>query len=180
MLANTRGQGLPVAGVLHNEAFGNALGVRKHEEIMRRAAVADPDNGVALRLPPFKFPWNTQSATASGYYRNEKVLNEVGAGTTLMAASKSSVYTAEGNKAQRKRCAHQMGNNPLDTELKCHDCNKSFNSKKDLNRHLRTTKAHNGRIVARCSCGRTVTRKDAMASHRRYCRGTTEELEPDA
>ena len=179
MLANTQGQGLLVAGVSHNEAFGNALEVRKHEEIMRRATVADPDNGVALRLPPLKFPWNIQSAAASGYY-NEKVSNEVGAGTILLAASKSSVYIAESNKAQRKRRVHQTGNNPLDAELKCFECNKSFNSKKDLNRHLRTTKVHNGRVVARCSCGKTVTRKDALASHRRYCRGTTEELEPEA
>lgn len=178
MLANTRGQKLPVAGVSHSGAL------RRHEELVQATVadgqtLADAANDLALHHPLLKSRSNTQSSTASGHH-NKEVLNEVGVGTTLMAAFKPSVYIAESNKAQRKRPVHRTGNNPLDTELKCSDCNKSFNSKKDLNRHLRTTKAHNGPIVARCSCGRTVTRKDAMASHRRYCRGTTEEIEPDA
>ena len=62
---------------------------------------------------------------------------------------------------------------------KCDECSKSrgrpvvFTCRKDLRRHLRTTLIHNALPVARCSCGTTVTRKDAMHSHRRYCQGTT-------
>ncbi|KAH9956344.1 hypothetical protein BC827DRAFT_1232179, partial [Russula dissimulans] len=46
---------------------------------------------------------------------------------------------------------------------------KGFTTKKDLKRHLMTTKMHKASPVARCSCGKTVTRLDAMKSHRRSC-----------
>ncbi|KAH9997100.1 hypothetical protein BJV77DRAFT_985805, partial [Russula vinacea] len=78
-----------------------------------------------------------------------KVLNEVSAGTNLMATSRSAVYFAESNKAQGKR--PKRGTPRAD--------------KKDLHRHLRSTKAHNARPVAYY----------AMRSHRAYCQGTTVE-----
>jgi len=46
----------------------------------------------------------------------------------------------------------------------------SFNSKKDLRRHKSTTKAHKAPPIARCSCGKTVSRKDALAIHWKSCR----------
>ena len=128
--------------------------------------------GVALRLPQLTLPSENRSATASKCYPR-KVLNEVSAGTNLMATSRSAVYFAESNKAQGKR--PKRGTPRADKVHECKPCKKFFNSKKDLHRHLRSTKAHNARPVAYCTCGKSVTRTDAMRSHRAYCQGTTVE-----
>jgi hypothetical protein len=180
VLANAQGQAQPVASVSYSEAFGIVLQERSHE-VVCGATVAEPGqtpgdavNGVALRSPQLKFPSEDQSSKASGCHK-EKVLNEVSAGTTLMAASKLPVYVTESNKAQKKRRRTERGDKPPTTELMC--CGWTFNCAKDLRRHKRTTKAHNAPVVARCSCGKGVTRKDAMTSHRQFCRGTTEEPE---
>ena len=180
VLAHTQGQVLPVASVSHSDAFRNVLQERSHE-VVCGATVAEPGqtpgdavNGVALHRPQLKFQLKDQSSKASARYKG-KVLNEVSAGTTLMAASKLPVYVAESNKAQRKK--RVRANKPAQ-KFKCDPCNKTFTLDKDLQRHLHKTKAHNAPVVARCSCGKTVTRKDAMRSHRKSCpRGTTEEPE---
>jgi hypothetical protein len=132
-------------------------------------------NGVALRLPLLKLPSQDQSAMASGYH-TRKILNEVSAGTNLMATSKSAVCVTESNEAQGKRRKSRTPR--ADKVHECKPCKKFFNSAKDLHRHLRSTRAHNAPPVAYCTCGKSVTRKDAMRSHRSYCRGTT--LEPEA
>ena len=180
VLAHTQGMALPVAGVSHSEAFANVLQVGNHEELVCRTTVAEPGqapgnavNDVARQPPHLKFPSENQSAKASGG-QEEKVLNKVSAGTTLMAASKLPVYATESNKSQRKRCVRAK----LGAKPKCDACNEYFNCEKDRKRHLTKTKVHNAPVVARCSCGKTVTRKDAMRIHRKYCpRGTTEEPE---
>ena len=66
------------------------------QELARRAAVAEPGSqtpgvavdGVALRHPHLKLPSDNHGATASGS-RLKKILNEVSAGTNLMAACKA-------------------------------------------------------------------------------------------
>ena len=71
-------------------------------------------------------------------------------------------------------------------EYRCDECTLSkgrpvtFTSKKDLRRHLLHTNIHKAAPAARCSCGVTVTRKDAMRSHRRTCRESTVALDADA
>ena len=129
-------------------------------------------NGVALRLPPVKLSSDNQSVVSGCYPR--KIVTEVSAGTNLMATSRSAVYFTESNKAQGKIRKRRM---PSDEVHECKPCKKTFNCKKDLYRHLRTTKAHNATPVAVCTCGKSVTRIDAMRSHRSYCRGTT--LQPE-
>jgi hypothetical protein len=53
----------------------------------------------------------------------------------------------------------------------CDKCTQSkgkpvtFSCNKDLQRHLNRTVTHNAPPVARCSCGKTVTRKDATRIH---------------
>jgi hypothetical protein len=130
-------------------------------------------NGVALRLPHVILPSDNQSAVAPGCYPR-KIVTEVSAGTNLMATSRSAVYFTESNKAQGKIRKRRT---PSDEVHECKPCKKTFNCKKDLRRHLRSTKAHNASPVAVCTCGKMVTRMDAMRSHRSYCRGTT--LQPE-
>lgn len=130
--------------------------------------------GVALHLPPTIPPWDIQGMTASRCYPL-KNLAEVSAGTTLTATSEAA---AEDKQAPRRRRVRRTARaNIPATELECGQCNRSFNCKKDLRRHQRSTKAHGAPEVAKCSCGKGVTRIDAMKSHRRFCRGTT--LPPD-
>ena len=68
----------------------------QYEELACRAAVANPGsqtpgvavNGMARRRPQLKLPSDIQGATASGSH-HQKVLNEVSAGTSLMAACRA-------------------------------------------------------------------------------------------
>ena len=65
----------------------------------------------------------------------------------------------------------------VESPYRCDECSQSrgklvtFTCMKDLRRHLNHTAIHNASPVARCSCGRTVVRKDAMRSHRKRCTG---------
>ena len=136
-------------------------------------------NGVAPRSPPLVLPSTILNATASGCYA-QKILTEISAGTTTSKA----VPEAPGKR--RKLSARRTGvhsrNKPV-TKFVCDECTKtqghtvSFSCRKDLRRHIFHTKAHNARPVAFCSCGTSVTRKDAMRSHHASCRGTTIEAE---
>jgi hypothetical protein len=125
------------------------------------------NNGVTLPPPPNKLPSENPSAIAPGSHL-QKVLPEVGAGS---ATSK-----AVTPRKRRKPSARQTGVEPA-TEFVCEECSKtrgypvSFNCSKDLQRHKRTTKAHNACAVVYCSCGTGVTRKDAMKSHHQSCEG---------
>ena len=141
-------------------------------------------NGVAPRSPQMRLLLENQSATTSGYHK-QKVSLGVNAGTNLTAASESPTYVPESNKAQRvsgigpartsRGRARASGGDGTPANM-C--CGTSFKGKRELHRHRTTTKAHNAPVVARCTCGKTVTRKDAMRTHRKYCpRGTTEEPE---
>jgi hypothetical protein len=77
----------------HHEITPGRSVSQPEQELACRAAVAEPGsqtpgvavNGVALRLPHIKLPLDNQSATASGQ-SPQKILNEVSAGTNLMAA----------------------------------------------------------------------------------------------
>ena len=174
---------LPDADALHNATIltrSSWTGFLFDQQ--REAANAEPGSltpgvtvGVALRLPLAKLPSDIQSAMASGCYQQQKVLAEVSAGTTFTATSKVAV---EDKQAPRRRRVRRTERTSVPaTELECGQCNRSFNCKKDLRRHQRSTKAHGAPEVAKCSCGKGVTRVDAMKSHRRFCRGST--LPPD-
>jgi hypothetical protein len=183
----------PVADV---RISGNKLEVRTNpgwtvilfEPIVCRAAVAEPgcktpgiaNNGVALRLPPTKLPSENPSAVAPGCYL-QRALTEVSAGSTTSRA----VTEVPGKRRPSTRRAGVRPRVDKPNEFECERCTKaqgfivSFTCPKDLRRHMETTKAHNARAVAYCSCGKSVTRRDAMRSHRRHCRrGTT--VEPGA
>jgi hypothetical protein len=104
-LADWQGQTHLATDVWHNGAHNIAP---RHEitpgrcisqgeqELACRAAVAEPGsqtpgvavNGVALRHPHLKLPLDNHGATASGSHL-KKILNEVSAGTNLMAACKA-------------------------------------------------------------------------------------------
>ena len=147
----------------------------------RGAAIAEPGSqtpgvtiGVALRLPQAKLPSDIQDAMASGYCP-QKALAEVSTGTTLTATSKVAVEDKQAPRRRRVRRTERVS--VPATELECGQCNRSFNCRKDLRRHQRSTKMHGAPEVAKCSCGKGVTRVDAMKSHRRFCRGST--LPPD-
>ena len=196
--ANVQGQALPVASISHSETSVGALKVRRgpawleEERLEVYGAAVSPGRqnpgvavtGVTQHSPQIKLPSETRSATASGYSK-PKDLTEVSAGSSLMAASESPTYRAEVNKAQGKRSdstesqigptrtgrGKARGDKPPATELVC--CGRTFSCAANLRKHKRTTKAHGARPVGECSCGKPVTRRDAMASHRRYCDGTT-------
>jgi hypothetical protein len=126
-------------------------------------------NGVTLHHPPTRLPLEDPSAIAPGCYQRE-ALAEVGAGSATSKAA---------TEAHRKRKRLRVRKDKPATEFVCSACTKdqgrlvSFNCAKDLRRHIRTTKAHNARAVAFCSCGKSVTRRDAMKTHRKYCRSNT-------
>lgn len=143
-------------------------------------------NGVALRPPQSRLLLENRSATTSGYHK-QKVSIGVSAETNPMAASKSPTFVPESNKAQgesrlsgigpartaRGRARASGGDEPPANMC----CGTSFKGKRELRRHQTATKAHGAEPVGECSCGKTVTRRDAMASHRRYCKkGTTKWL----
>ena len=81
------------------------------------------------------------------------------------------------NADSEKKTAHKS--DKVATEFECVECTQlmckpvTFKDKKSLQRHLTKTKRHNAPPILRCSCGKAVVRKDAMYSHREYCRGTT-------
>src|SRR5260370_1122079 len=102
-LADWKGKTPLASGIWHNGAFNNA----PHHEMSpgrttsqyeqeRRATVAQPGSqapgvtvsGVALRYPHVKLQPDNQDATASGWSQ-QKISNEVSAGTSLMAARKA-------------------------------------------------------------------------------------------
>ncbi|KAN0103747.1 hypothetical protein V8E52_011669 [Russula decolorans] len=185
VLADPQGQTqLSVAGVRLSEAFNNALDVettalwpepRRLEEIpsgvapgpgcttsqepARRAAAAVPGgqapgitiNGEALRHPQLILQPDNQGASASGSSQQQNL--------------------TEPSQAEPE------------APFKCDDCTQSrgkpvtFSCRKDLERHLHRTVTHGAPAVARCSCGKTVTRKDAMRMHRKYCDGFTVPLD---
>jgi len=185
------GMQLPVTDTYLDTAFKEALVVEpsssQHGEAPRRdieiergaAVVVEPgsqapgvaDNGVAPRLPQLKFPSAIHNATAPGYSAVQKDLIEVSSGTNLVPTANLTPI-AQARRRSRRRRADQPA-----TEYVCTRCTEaegiivSFNCRKDLKRHKRTTKAHNACIVEYCSCGKGVTRKDAMALHRKYCPG---------
>ena len=178
---------------------------QQEQELACRAAVAKPEsqapgvavNGVALRLPLLKLPSDNQGATASGSHL-QKILNEVSAGTNQMAEPKAAymlrnIYADSEQKAS-KAAPKSRGIRPNPTasrradkpvqEIRCSECTESegkpvtFKCVRSLQRHLTGTKKHNARPILRCSCGTVVVRKDAMHSHRNFCKeGTIVPLE---
>ncbi|KAH9995899.1 hypothetical protein BJV74DRAFT_911485 [Russula compacta] len=111
------------------------------------------------RTPPFETP---------------KVSTGQGSGTNLMTATAQGKSRGPGARRTGTRRADKPA-----TLFECEECTEakgrsvSFNSNKDLMRHKSTTKAHNAQAVLRCSCGKTVTRKDAMRLHHKSCAGYT-------
>jgi hypothetical protein len=152
------------------------------ENTERGAAVAKPggqapafaDDSLAPRRPHIGHPSDRQSATASGYSPEQRVLSEVGSGTNPTPASNVVPDT------QRRRRRRRRADKPV-TPFVCEDCTVversevSFNCMKDLKRHQATTVTHNAPEILFCSCGKGVTRKDAMTLHHRYCNGHTQE-----
>ena len=155
----------------------------------RGAAVAGPgeqapgiaDNGVALRPRQLRLPSITLGTSALGISLEQKILTEVGTGTSLSPANELAHHNATAGRQTRKtrqtRTRTRRVQKPS-TEFVCEECTRrqgcivSFNCNKDLNRHRRTTKVHRGPAVAECSCGKTVSRKDARRLHRRHCGGS--------
>jgi hypothetical protein len=103
-LADRQGQTPLATGVWHNAAHNIASHhemtpgrcIAQDEELACRAAVAELGsqtpgvavNGVTLRNPQIKLPSDNHGAAASGSHL-KKILNEVSAGTSLMAACKA-------------------------------------------------------------------------------------------
>ena len=141
------------------------------------------ENGLALPPPPLKLPSAIHGATALGFPAVQKDLTEVSSGTNLIPTA-NVTFNAQERRRRRERSAVKPKAKPKPklksvTEFVCEECTSklgwtvSFNCKKDLRRHQATTKAHGARNVAYCSCGKGVTRKDAMKSHRHGCKGHT-------
>jgi hypothetical protein len=129
------------------------------------------DNRLAPRRPLVIHPSDHQGATASGCLPEQRVLPEVGSGTKPIPA---------GNVVPKPRNRRRQAKKPVTpSRFVCEECSEegntvSFNCKKDLRRHLTTTKAHGASVILACSCGKGVTRRDAMAIHHKYCPGNTQ------
>jgi hypothetical protein len=180
MLAQPQDQTrLPVAGIQHTFDQPACGAIVLPEPGSQTPGIAI--NGEALRPPPLELPSDTQNATASGCYA-QKISTRISAGTTANKAAPE--VPRDKRKPSARRTVVRSGVNKRATKFVCEECTKtegrlvSFNCEKDRQRHKRTTRAHNAPPVAFCSCGTSVTRRDAMKSHRAYCRGTT--VEPEA
>lgn len=180
MLADTQGQ-TQLNGVSENapevesiSAWPGFLQVCGADDAKPRGQTLGIANSVAPASPPLKLPSDNPSIIASGCYA-QKISSESSAGTTASSALLAVLRRPNPSARQINVCSR------INKKLVCEECTKtrgrlvSFNCRKDLGRHMRTTKAHNARAVARCSCGKTVTRKDAKKSHRRCCPGSWSE-----
>ena len=113
-------------------------------ELGRRAAVGKPGIQTPRRcrqrhgphLPLLK-QTNNRGAAASGSHV-QKVLNEVGGGTSLMSARKAA-YAGQGDQVYRVHTVEGQA------------C-VAFKTERNLQRHLTRTKMHNAQPVLRCSC----------------------------
>jgi len=164
---------------------------RDNQPIVGHFPVAEPgcyapgvaENGVAPRPPHVKLSSATHCATALGFPAVQKDLAEVGSGTNLIPTANVTFNSQErrhrrGRSAVKPKAKPKPKLKPV-TNFICEDCTSArgtmvgFNCQKDLKRHRATTKAHGARLVLKCSCGKGVTRKDAMRLHHRWCKGHT-------
>lgn len=135
-------------------------------------------NGVAPRLPPLKLPSAIRCATALGP-AVQKDLTEVSSGTNLISTANVTFNPQERRRGGGRWAVKPKRKPKSDTEFVCEECTSargstvSFNCKKDLRRHMATTKAHGAPFVLKCSCGTGVTRKDQMRLHHQSCKGHT-------
>lgn len=141
------------------------------------------ENSVAPRLPQTELPSAIHCATAHGFSAVQKDSFEVSSGTNLIPTAHVTFNSQErrrlrGRSAVKPKAKPKPKLKPV-TEFVCGECTSargsivSFNCQKDLRRHKATTKAHGARLVLKCSCGKGVTRKDAMRLHHRWCKGHT-------
>jgi hypothetical protein len=130
-----------------------------------------------------KLPSAIHSTTALEYPAVQKDSIEVSSGTNLIPTVDDVTFDVQGRR-RRKGRQQQPGKptkviKPAASSFVCEECTLakgsrvSFNCRKDLMRHRATTKAHGAHMVLFCSCGKGVTRRDAMKLHRRWCNGHT-------
>ena len=161
--------------------------------VERGVPVAEPgchhpgvaENGVAPPSPQLKLTSAIHRATALGFHAVQQDLTEASSGTNLIPTANVTSNAQERRRSRgrwagktKAKAKPKPKPKPM-TEFVCEECTLargvtvSYNCAKDLKRHKRTTKAHAARNVLFCSCGKGVTRMDAMKLHHRWCDGHT-------
>jgi hypothetical protein len=124
-------------------------------------------NGTAPCPPPIELPSMTRSNTVLEGLVEQEISPEVGPGTSLSPATEVAHNSLAGTMET-----------PAESHFRCEECTiarshtVSFASKRSLERHKKTTKAHDAPPVAICGCGSTLLRKDSCGHHRKRCNET--------
>jgi hypothetical protein len=136
-------------------------------------------NGMALHIPQKELPFPTRSNTVLEGLE-QKLSPEVSSGTSLSPATEAARNGPAGtqNTKTRQTGTRTKGVEKPPTEFRCEECTRvrsrivSFSCKKSLQRHKKTTKAHDAPSAAVCRCGSTILRKDNCSTHRKHCNET--------